>query len=113
MKLCDKCKARNLNSATECESCGAPIAADAKIIETAEEVHQKKVLAALENINYNLSKLTSEEEKGVSVRGVSMSISDMAILIIKWMIASIPAASIAFIAWTVVFWLIWDPTTQF
>lgn len=104
MKLCDKCKAKNLNSANECESCGEKIKAGAQIIETAEEVHQKKVMAALDNINYSLSKLSSEDEKSVNVRGVSMSISDMAILIIKWMVASVPAASIMFIIWAGIFY---------
>lgn len=108
MKKCDKCGAKNLNSAQECENCRQHIEVTEEEVSTFSDQdaeHQRKVLAALDNLNYNISKMASDKASNMKISGVSMGFEDMVALILKWTIASVPAAALIFVVSLGIGWI--------
>lgn len=99
MKICPKCGAKNLNSNKSCDKCGT-------IIEGISSQENKTAISNSSVIEKQLSSLAdsiSQIERNtrcnasISISDINMPFGSMVAFMIKWSIATIPAAIILLI----------------
>ena len=93
MKTCSKCGAKNINSAQTCAECNDQLM----------QVQHEKIGTNYDDIVDAIRKMTEklndiersfQKTKNISISDVSMSFGSMVVFMVKWAIASIPAAII-------------------
>ncbi len=108
MKTCPKCDAKNLNSKTVCDECGASIE-DIPTIEHSNTISDyTEVINQLKALNEKVSSIETNtiNNRSVIISDVNMTFEAIVKFMIKWAVATIPAAIILFVLGWYFAWMI-------
>jgi uncharacterized membrane protein YvbJ len=99
MKTCPKCGTKNLNNNNSCDECGTSLEQFSNHENFENVLNNSEIANQLKTLSDKLSQIELNTKNGgsVAIADINMTFESMVVFMIKWAIATIPAAIILFL----------------